>query len=110
MKIKFIGIAIVFTILLGCKPSVEYREQVEVVTLAYTPSSTSTGVGYGGGGKGGVVVTTQSTPAHYIVIVDCPKHGRIEIDSKRLFDRVKPGQDVGVVYREYWFGVEHDAN
>lgn len=93
----------------GCKPSSSTVETVKVVTLSYSPSKTSTGFGPALGGKGGVVITTSTTPEEYDVIVDCPKHGRVVIASRKLFNQATPGGSLEVRYNDYWFGFRHEA-
>jgi hypothetical protein len=107
---KFLIAIAVLTTLLGCSPRVEYKETVTVVAISYKGAETNTGIGPAIGGKGGIAVTVSSSPAQYNVILDCPKHGRIIVDSRTLFNHVKPDQQVIVVYRDFWYGAEHDAN
>lgn len=81
--------------------AVRETKQMTVVSLSYTPSRTSTGVGPVIGGNGGVTVLTSTTSESNVVVLR-GDHETLRIDDRQLFDAVTPGEKVAVKYFDVW--------
>lgn len=85
------------------KTSVTHYSVATVTDKMYTPSSTSTGVGYGGGG-GGTVITTSTTPERWTLVV---KSGTVVLPikvAKADWIRIMDGQEVTIAWNVSCFG------
>ncbi len=86
MVFGIIAALVVLGVIFIC-PHIKEREfEVKVISKAFNPSSSSTGVGYGMGssGKGGMVMTTSFESEAYIIIYerrDNSKIGNTEIEA-----------------------------
>jgi hypothetical protein len=76
-------------------------EQASVVQVTYVPESTSTGIGFvpTTDSQISLMVTSDTTPEQWIVVLHCEEHDKtFALKSKAFFERVKPDDTVTLGY------------